>query len=567
MRFSAWFLLLVGCFSNAREPLRTWMSVDGRTLEARYLETVGESVRIENTQGRKFILPLNTLSKSDQAYIQAEVTRRIEQKKIEESFMLPGALAGRGAVVVTDIQGDVQVSHNPAGDRFSHVDRYSKQTPSQEIKVGESIDMGVGIVTGKDAQVSLLFTNGTIANLGANSKVSFENLWQNPIPNTNEKVIDLKEEPSQSRTALKLYEGELILEVKKLKKDSSFLIMTDSVQAGIRGTKFLLKAATSQSVLSVTEGVVEYLDSNRKFFSVKKGERVMTNADNFSKAGKVKKNEKKRIDKILKEASVSTKNYDLKELATRSQKASRQQKTIVVKGAKNMELIWCPPGRFIMGPYSGFDSPAHTVLLTKGFYLGRYEVTQEQYEAVMQPRKNPSKYVGNKLPVESISWNDAKRFCDQLNRMEKNNIPDGWAFSLPTEAEWEYACRAGTTTDFSWGDEYDPDKGNFWNSRIRKTTKVGNYRSNPWGFFDMHGNVSEFCSDWLASYPDALAVDPDGSGIRHRTNTGGTWYYYRVLKGGNYSDQKFRVISASRSGLDASAQRSFAGFRLAFKPL
>ena len=93
-----------------------------------------------------------------------------------------------------------------------------------------------------------------------------------------------------------------------------------------------------------------------------------------------------------------------------------------------------------MGP-SGEDS-AHPVILTKGFYLGKYEVTQEEYEKVMS--KNPSKFKGDKLPVEMVSWNDAVAFCDELNKKER--IPRGWRFALPTEAQWEYACRASTTT-------------------------------------------------------------------------------------------------------------------------
>ena len=159
-----------------------------------------------------------------------------------------------------------------------------------------------------------------------------------------------------------------------------------------------------------------------------------------------------------------------------------------------MELIWCPPGSFIMGPGTNLLSPAHSVVLTKGFYLGKYEVTQEEYEKVIG--HNPSEFQGKNLPVEMVSWKDSVAFCKTLTRKERKR---GWEFTLPTEAQWEYACRAGTTTAYSWGDSITTSDANH-NRNLGQTTNVGQYSANPWGFYDMHGNVREWCQDWFGPY-------------------------------------------------------------------
>ena len=169
----------------------------------------------------------------------------------------------------------------------------------------------------------------------------------------------------------------------------------------------------------------------------------------------------------------------------------------------NMEMIWVEPGTFTMGQSDiPSASPEHEVTLTKGFYLGKYEVTQAQYEAVMTGNTDslsatPSNFSGNpNRPVEKVSWDDVQKFLTRLNAQEAGNIPAGWAYVLPTEAQWEYACRAGTTTAYSWGDTITSEDANY-NNTIAQTTDVGQYSANPWGFFDMHGNVWEWTADWL----------------------------------------------------------------------
>ena len=160
-----------------------------------------------------------------------------------------------------------------------------------------------------------------------------------------------------------------------------------------------------------------------------------------------------------------------------------------------MEMIWVEPGSFTMGsPHGSGRSTVtdreteHNVTLTKGFYLGKYEVTQAQYEAVMTGNSDglsatPSQLANNAdRPVEKVSWDDIQKFLTRLNAQEAGNIPAGWAYVLPTEAQWEYACRAGTTTAYSWGVDINSSDANY-NSNIGQTADVGLVQCQPLGLF------------------------------------------------------------------------------------
>jgi formylglycine-generating enzyme required for sulfatase activity len=196
-----------------------------------------------------------------------------------------------------------------------------------------------------------------------------------------------------------------------------------------------------------------------------------------------------------------------------------------VQSASNLEMLWVDPGSFMMGsPTSeanrGTDETEHNVTLTKGFYLGKYEVTQAEYEAVMTGNSNglsatPSTFSGNpNRPVEEVSWDDVQVFLTRLNDAEQTagRLPTGWEYVLPTEAEWEYACRAGTTTAYSWGAAIATTNANYTSSGYNQTRDVGQYAANPWGFFDMHGNVWEWTADWYqAAYPSGPVTDPLGA--------------------------------------------------------
>jgi len=175
-----------------------------------------------------------------------------------------------------------------------------------------------------------------------------------------------------------------------------------------------------------------------------------------------------------------------------------------------MKFKLIPAGKFTMGgllPIEGDD--AHEVTLTKPFKMGVHEVTQAQYEQVMG--SNPSKFEGADNPVENVSWLEALEFCRKLSALPAEKAA-GNVYRLPTEAEWEYACRAGTTTQFSFGDD-DSDLGDYaWyaDNSDDKTHPVGSKQPNAWGLYDMHGNVWEWCLDWHGDYPSGAVTDPTG---------------------------------------------------------
>ena len=208
----------------------------------------------------------------------------------------------------------------------------------------------------------------------------------------------------------------------------------------------------------------------------------------------------------------------------------------------NIEMVLIPAGKFKMGP----PNNSHEVTLTKPFYMGKYEVTQEQWEAVMG--KNPSYHKGAKLPVETVSWEDCQEFIKKLN--EKAN----GGYRLPTEAEWEYACRAGTTTAYSFGDEITAADLNY---DLGKLVVVGSYKPNTFGLYDMHGNVLEWCEDWWTiDYPAKAIIDPIGPAT-------GT---FRVTRGGTAWSGKGNAFSAYRGKNRPTGNYYSDGFRLARTP-
>jgi formylglycine-generating enzyme required for sulfatase activity len=190
-----------------------------------------------------------------------------------------------------------------------------------------------------------------------------------------------------------------------------------------------------------------------------------------------------------------------------------------------MELELIPAGKFLMGSpepeedrYK--DEVQHQVTISKPFYMGKYPVTQEQWQAVMGANPSAFKFKGaNKNPVENVSWNDCQDFVAKVNQKLH-----GQQASLPTEAQWEYACRAGTTTAYNTGDGEGALKEAGWymGNSESKTRPVGQKKPNTWGLYDMHGNVFEWCSDWYGSYPAGEVTDPMGP------KQGGL----RVLRGG-----------------------------------
>lgn len=218
-----------------------------------------------------------------------------------------------------------------------------------------------------------------------------------------------------------------------------------------------------------------------------------------------------------------------------------------VKNGIAIELVLVPAGNFKMGSTNGegWEKPMHEVTINQSFYMGKYEVTQAQWQAVMG--SNSSNFKGDSLPVEDISWNDAIAFIARLNAQK-----DGYSYRLPTEAEWEYACRAGTTGDYA-GD-LDAMAWYYKNSD-NKTHDVGTKLPNAFGLFDMHGNVWEWCQDW---YHDSYNGAPgDGSAW-----LSGGEQKDRVLRGGSWYAYAGNVRSSSRSWFAPDYRSLNVGFRV-----
>ncbi|MBR0237218.1 MAG: SUMF1/EgtB/PvdO family nonheme iron enzyme [Thermoguttaceae bacterium] len=197
---------------------------------------------------------------------------------------------------------------------------------------------------------------------------------------------------------------------------------------------------------------------------------------------------------------------------------------------------WCPAGKFMMG-YE--DGTQHQVTLTKGFWMMETEVTQKQWKAIMG--NNPSYFKGDDLPVEEVFWHDCQEFCRKSAQL-------GLPVQLPTEAQWEYACRAGTTGAYAGNlDEmawYDSNSGS-------KTHPVGTKKPNAWGLYDMHGNVWEWCADWDGDYPSGSVTDPAGP------SSGSS----RVFRGGSWDGHAGFCRSACRSYYEPGPRGYYLGFR------
>ena len=213
----------------------------------------------------------------------------------------------------------------------------------------------------------------------------------------------------------------------------------------------------------------------------------------------------------------------------------------------HLELVRIEPGSFMMGSADNepdhdiSESPMHKVTIAKPFYMGKFEITQAQWKVI---RQNMSKANdGDQYPADGIGWSDAAGWCDEMSKRLNVHV------RLPTEAEWEYACRAGTTTPFAFGTTLTPDNANFSvtdaKPKITKTTPVGTFKPNAWGLHDMHGNVWEWCEDTLQ--PDYDKAPADGSAWIDPTNK-----FNRVRRGGSWKETPGNCRSAVRFGSASS---------------
>ena len=238
-----------------------------------------------------------------------------------------------------------------------------------------------------------------------------------------------------------------------------------------------------------------------------------------------------------------------------------------------MHFVLVEPGQFMMGSppeekgHHAWEGPLHSVALTRPFYLGVFPVTQMQFQQIM--KRNPSHFTpthkcGPDNPVEQVDWQDAVTFCEKLTALPAENTACR-LYRLPSEAEWEYACRAGTTAPYSFGETVSLKEVHYFGlnastwakvaSTAGKTEKVGSHTANAWGFFDMHGNVLEWCNDWWGESYYAESADSDPLGPLHGDE--------RVVRGGSFSQFAVDCRSAARLGRAPSSKLNTIGFRVA----
>ncbi|OQA91521.1 MAG: Serine/threonine-protein kinase pkn1 [Elusimicrobia bacterium ADurb.Bin231] len=267
-------------------------------------------------------------------------------------------------------------------------------------------------------------------------------------------------------------------------------------------------------------------------------------------------------------AVAASKDKEVSKASTQQKEAAKNadlplEKKVDIGSDANIVMVFIPAGEFDMGsPLEELkrdkDEAQHHIKHTKPFYIGKFEVTQMQYRVIMND--NPSKFGGDNLPVENVNWYEAARFIKKLN--DKT----GLKFRLPTEAQWEYACRAGTTTAFNTGTTIDSDFANYdatapyadgiIGKELKRTNKVGSYPPNAFGLHDMHGNVWEWCSDIYDDdyYKVTPAFDPQGP----QDDEGGD----RVIRGGAWNEKAHKCRSADRNNRGPKTNQPIIGFRL-----
>lgn len=235
------------------------------------------------------------------------------------------------------------------------------------------------------------------------------------------------------------------------------------------------------------------------------------------------------------------------EISLRIQKKKAGENALVVANGVDFPFCWIPPGEFTMGS----PRTKHKVVLTDGFWLLATQVTQKQWFSVTG--ESPSHFQGENRPVESVSWFDCQEYAKRLTAL----APQGTRFCLPTEAEWEYACRAGTTGDYGGTGDVD-EMGWYnkdWDWESMHTRDVAQKKPNAWGLYDMHGNVAEWCEDRFGRYPKETVVNPTGS--LKAPN--------RVVRGGGYFSDKTQIRSFDRWASSPNCLSKFFGLRLAMK--
>jgi formylglycine-generating enzyme required for sulfatase activity len=259
------------------------------------------------------------------------------------------------------------------------------------------------------------------------------------------------------------------------------------------------------------------------------------------------------------------------EVATATLRFADNELTLQVAGSIPANMVPIAAGSFLMGSNAApgaphfsqdIERPVHLVTISRPFWMGRTEVTQAEYQARML-NNNPSLFLGPSRPVETVMWHDAMAYCSALTAHEAaaGRLPTGYCYRLPTEAEWEYCCRAGSTTEYHYGDSLSCGQASFGYVACGNfsTVAVGTYAPNAWGLHDMHGNVWEMCLDsWdgTVNYPASPVVDP-------WVSTGP----YHVFRGGGYGDAAHHCRAAVRTGSVPAYSTGDLGFRVVLGPV
>ena len=239
--------------------------------------------------------------------------------------------------------------------------------------------------------------------------------------------------------------------------------------------------------------------------------------------------------------------------AAGQEKGAPEKFVLDLGGGVKMEFVWIKAGKFTMGDETCPDARPHEVTLSKDYWLQATETTQAQWQAVMG--ENPSNFKGADRPVDQVSWIDCRLFMQRLNEKAKADLK-GWKAALPTEAEWEYACRAGSKGKWCFGDDKSKLGEYAWfnENSDNQPHPVGKKKPNAWGLYDMHGNLWEWCEDWYGEYPENAVKDP----------TGPEKGEMRVQRGGTWVGTDLHARSANRGSVPP-ARRLIQGLRTALR--
>ena len=519
------FLFLIK-ICTAEEEFRKWTSLTGRVLEAKFIKFSGNSIVLRRVDGLKFTISPEIFVESDNEYLKSlrnkQTSSQNSKSAIDEFY--------NGATLVVAMNGEVEFMSSFS----SYNDDYSDKNESDSkklVKVGDILSVGSKIKVSSDSEMTLLFSSGTIARVGENSIFSISEFLQKDFEKSEKKVSELIQEVSPSTLLLNLNLGDLIVDVKKLDKESTFEVRTNLGVAGIRGTSFKLFVSEDMSRLSVLSGSVEFTKTGGSPINTLANKVVVVERDNDPEFSDIKPGEKESINTILERIKKEADGIDI---STLRGKLGMKHKFHVVPSAGDMEMIWVEPGQLVFPP----EMRKRSIEIKTGFYLGKYEVTQNEYAMVKNSSNTRGRWPSffskvrgaQNRPVESISFQDVRSFLNNLNTIEDKagRIPKGWKYVLPTEDEFWYASHAGISSRYPWGDdEILPSYANFDHGNdANETLEVGQFQPNRWGFYDLIGNVAELTA----------SGSPIGGAYSHSGS-----YITRITRG-KKSHNGFRVV-------------------------